>query len=346
MTQPSPRIDSDSFYSNYFGHQLDELEVLYEALVARPRREYLEQQKRPQGSADSAGPVSTIFLVGDSSMDNKHWLLSSERRVAATNGYETVLKPARSVPDVAYQVNSLLSRIYKDEVSSVFPELQLGPQSAGNPAPPRYVCINCAFEESTLEDRKTDELPPHDCFVRDHLTPDDILIISVGGNDIALKPTGSTIAAMGWLTMCSKKKNILDGSAWGLGRFETLLETRLQKFTNALTSKCKPRMVIPAMIYYPDERPEPGAWSNRVLKLIGYDKDPGHVQALIDYVFKAYMCQLRVPGSLVRPVAMSTVMNGKTKEDYVERVEPSAKGGAKIAQLFLRTIAQEPGLLI
>ena len=34
----------------------------------------------------------------------------------------------------------------------------------------------------------------HDEFVRDNIQPEDILICSLGGNDIALKPTCGTIS--------------------------------------------------------------------------------------------------------------------------------------------------------
>lgn len=57
-------------------------------------------------------------------------------------------------------------------------------------------CLNCAVEESTLSDRFNGELLAHDEFVRDNLRADDMILISAGGNDIALRPGAGTIANM------------------------------------------------------------------------------------------------------------------------------------------------------
>jgi hypothetical protein len=62
--------------------------------------------------------------------------------------------------------------------------------------------VNCAVEESTIGGRRQ-ELLPQDKFVRDHVKPDDIVIISLGGNDIALRPTCCTALNMMSLLCCS-----------------------------------------------------------------------------------------------------------------------------------------------
>ena len=49
---------------------------------------------------DGGRPI--IWLAGDSSLDNKHWLLG--QRVGALGGLEHVLNPPNSVPDVAHQL--------------------------------------------------------------------------------------------------------------------------------------------------------------------------------------------------------------------------------------------------
>ena len=66
-------------------------------------------------------------------------------------------------------------------------------QSAGLPV------FNVSFlftvEASTLNERCY-RLLPQDEFLRDNITRDDILIVSIGGNDVALLPTPCTIASM------------------------------------------------------------------------------------------------------------------------------------------------------
>jgi hypothetical protein len=79
------------------------------------------------------------------------------------------------------------------------------------------VCVNAAVEESTIGGRAAGALLPHDEFVRDHLSPRDVVIASLGGNDIALKPTLATVWHMLWLAKCARKGSIASDSAWGLG---------------------------------------------------------------------------------------------------------------------------------
>ncbi len=58
------------------------------------------------------------------------------------------------------------------------------------------VCsIMTAVEASTLNNRKNG-LFPQDLFVKEHLTKEDYLIVSVGGNDIALAPNSETQGAI------------------------------------------------------------------------------------------------------------------------------------------------------
>ena len=51
------------------------------------------------------------------------------------------------------------------------------------------------MEESTLNER-TFRLLSQDKFIQDHISEDDILIVSVGGNDVAWAPCPCTIASI------------------------------------------------------------------------------------------------------------------------------------------------------
>ena len=55
------------------------------------------------------------------------------------------------------------------------------------------------IEESTVGNRSAGLLI-HDAFVRDHITEQDYLVVSMGGNDVALRPTAGTIVSMLALT--------------------------------------------------------------------------------------------------------------------------------------------------
>ena len=153
------------FYDEYHGHTLDDLEVVANEL--------------PQGR-------STIYLLGDSTLDNKYWINSG--RQPACNGYERLMKT--SVPDVAYWMNREVER-----------------RGLGD----RFCCVNAAIEESTLGLRK-DGLLPHDAFVQGKLRSEDVLVVSMGGNDIALAPSCCTALNMATLLCCCPTK-ALEGAA-------------------------------------------------------------------------------------------------------------------------------------
>ena len=103
-----------------------------------------------------------IFFAGDSSLDNEYWF---EDRGRATNGYEHILSPPESKLDVAYHTNKIL------EARS-----------------PRWACVNTAVEATSLNDRAFGRLLEQGQFLRDRLTERDAVVISIGGNDIALAP--------------------------------------------------------------------------------------------------------------------------------------------------------------
>ena len=162
-------VSTADYYSEYHGHQVSHL-------------------KRVQTLLCTAGCEEFVYLAGDSSLDNKHWLfqchqchLTKEEQLSesinrsfvadASNGYEIVLQPPKMVKDVSYWLNYEAQRQYGA----------------------RKLCtIMTSVEESTVADRE-DGLLPQDTFIRDHITENDHLIVSVGGNDVALKPTIMTM---------------------------------------------------------------------------------------------------------------------------------------------------------
>jgi len=104
-----------------------------------------------------------IFLAGDSSLDNKHWFINNPDKGNPLNGYEEIIE-GNMTKDVSYQINSSLN---SDEILK------------------KYICINTAVEATTLESRKNSLQHHSDIFIKDNIQPNDILIISVGGNDVA-----------------------------------------------------------------------------------------------------------------------------------------------------------------
>lgn len=98
--------------------------------------------------------------------------------------YSNLLDPPRSKQDVTFWLNHFL-------------------QENNNSNTNRMAAINTAVEATTLNERVY-RLRPQDEFIRDNIQSDDILIVSIGGNDIALFPTPCTILSMAGL-LCLPK---------------------------------------------------------------------------------------------------------------------------------------------
>lgn len=250
--KPTP-LRSGEYYEQYHGHLPQHLCTVHAALRQRVRCEQY------------------IYLAGDSSLDNKHWFFSGwdtkeaqmERAAPFTaepvNGYEQVfVSPGRMVKDISFWLN----KAAEDRFGS------------------GKVCtMMTSVEESTMRDRQGQEGPQllaQDAFIREHLTTADSVIISVGGNDIALSPTVRTAVNMLLLTRMPQWL-IRSGWAPGFGYFVRLFHTNLRHLVAELTENQVPRKVLVCMIYYLDEKAT-GSWADSTLAALGYDRDPEKLQ--------------------------------------------------------------------
>jgi len=283
---------------------------------------------------------SIIFLAGDSSLDNKFWFNYS--RKPHVNGYEEVMEGSVK-PDVAYHFNAEAAR-------------------QGLP----FTTLNCAVEESSVGSRACGRMLDQDKFILEHIREEDVLVLSVGGNDIALKPTPFTILNMLALTYLCTSGPCIDQCAcgtalpiddcfcggvcgclssllaWplGMGYFIHLFKTRIEDFIKRLIGKRKPRMVVVCMIYYPCEIPQ-GGWADGTLGALGYNSNPARLQALIRAMYRLATQQINIPGTTVVAFPLFECLNSKNPEDYEQRVEPSVLGGLKMAQGILNVITSE-----
>lgn len=316
-------IPSARFYNTYHGHLPEDLERL-------------ESHLRGKGK-------SILFLAGDSSADNKYWFSDKAK---ALNGYESILRPPTSKRDIAHCVNAELQRRGRPDLAAV----------------------NCAVEESKVSSRDCGALLPQDRFIRDHISAEDILVVSVGGNDIALASSPCTISSMLALLCCSSASCIdrcaagcdiplvcdpfcCGGSCIGcmsnccacppgMGYFVHLFKTRIENYLLKLVEKKKPKIIGVCMIYYPCETAN-GSWADGVLGVLGYNKNPAKLQALIRSVFLLATSRIQLPGVEVVPIPLFEVLDGKCDADYEQRVEPSASGGEKLADLLLNHVLDD-----
>lgn len=271
MLRQEEKVKSSRFYNEYYGHKVRDLKVLYPVLRSHCQ--------------------SLIWTAGDSSLDNKYWFNDPRPSVGP---YSLVLDPPSSNADITYWFN------YLDQ------ERNSNTQNGKNKSS-RYT-INTAVEASTLNARSF-ALRPQDRFLRDNISSDDILIVSVGGNDVAMAPLPCTIASILSLVLflptsciergCVRGTVPLDDWCCGcgpstlsclcacppcLGYMVHLFGTRTRHYIQRLTAKTKPKKILVCMIYYPDERATP-SWAGPALAALGYNKNPRKLQAMIRKAF-------------------------------------------------------------
>lgn len=309
-------VPAERYYEEYHGHQVRYLKDVHTRL------------------REQAGASQFIFLAGDSSLDNKHWFFrpylgKAEQLSAASdfvgeavNGYEIALTPAFMVKDVCYWLN-----------------VECALRRAGSGVP-RVCAINTAVEESCLSQREKEGLLPQDEFICSHITENDILIVDVGGNDVALRPTLGVILNMAVLLYMTPIWAIRANLAGGLLYFIHMFRVRLRRYIEQLVSVRRPRKVIVCMLYYLDEV-SGGSWCDAVLSKLGYDANPEKLQAVIRKVYQFGVAKVAVPGVEVVPLPLFEVLDGKDTTDYVQRVEPSVTGGQKMAKAMAAAIFPE-----
>ena len=310
------RVDSQSYYDEYHGHKVQHLSHILPALRS------------------TTHPV--IWTAGDSSLDNKFWFHDT---AAAVGAYKNVLDPPRMKQDVTYWLNKRA----EDRQAS-------------------YVAINTSVEATTLNGRACCTLLAQDKFIKRNIQEEDVLVVSVGGNDIALMPAPCTICNMVLLQCCTPTACIEKTKpccsipcddcccscgcgcvaacttafpACCMGYFYHLFRTRIESYVKNLTSgPHRPKRIVVAMIYYPDEA-ETGSWADGTLGLLGYNSNPAKLQLLIRKTFEDAVSQIKIEGSTVLPLPLFEILDGKRSSDYCQRVEPSPSGGRKMADGIL-----------
>ena len=94
------------------------------------------------------------------------------------------------------------------------------------------------------------------------------------------------------------------------------------------------------MIYYPLQG-EQGSWADFALGLLGYDRNPARLQAAIRRIFEEATKHITIKGVPVQAVPLFDVLDPTDPTDYIERVEPSADGGKKMATAIMNRICGE-----
>lgn len=229
-------------------------------------------------------------------------------------------------------------------------------------------CINTAVEATSLNNRACCFLCSQDKFIQDNIREGDTLIVSVGGNDIALAPLLCTVLSMSAMVCCAPQiclekcacacppnlgfdagclccglpnciSSLLCGWPLGFGYFVDLFKNRVGNYVRRLVSKTKPKKVVICMIYYLDEHAG-GSWADGALSLMCYNWNPGKLQCAIRKVFELATTQIKIEGTEVVGFPLFEVLDGKNRDDYHQRVEPSPEGGAKMAAALMDVVLE------
>ena len=308
------RVEAGGFYAEWAGHRPRDLAGVLRGAAGRGAG-----AARRDSAADAALGKGrrVLWLLGDSSLDNKFWLqfCPPPRRAQALNGYERALRPGDLMHrDVCYWLN----RAALDAGLDV-------------------VCVNAAVEASTLGERGgacgRPRLLPQDRFVAENLLPDDVLCVSVGGNDIAMRPTLATVFSMLALVRAPPER-VESGCALGLQHFVRLFRDDMRRYVERVLDGRPVAAVAVCFIYYPCLEGQ-GGWADGALALLRYDRDPGRLQLIMREIFRQALSGLRIPGIRVVPIPLYESLDPADPGDYVARVEPSVLGGKKLARGIL-----------
>jgi hypothetical protein len=241
-----------------------------------------------------------IYLAGDSSFDNKYWLPDTNRpRVTSKYRQHSTREYARAKPDVAHWINEQTD----DSI----------------------VCVNCAVEEAAL----SDSLNAQDCVIQETITENDVLVVSIGGNDFALKPSILNSVLMASVLYLTPQLVIDWGYAYNLTYIINSLVSQLETYISTLLNNVTPKTLVICTIYYPCLHGH--GWADKFLALVGYNTHYTKIHSMIDAIHTKI--ESNFPNA--KCIALSDVLDYTNESDYIQRVEPSETGGRKMATAII-----------
>lgn len=296
-------VDAASFYRNYYGHVPEHLRVAYASLRTQ------------------SGERPLVFLTGDSSLDNKSYVLDCAA-LPAVGGWERILTPPRALPDVAAWLSRALD-------------------AAGLP----HGVLNCAVEEATAADLAAAPLVGAPAAVSRAITRTDVVVLSAGGNDVVLRPTLATVSALAAVLSCGSDAAIDRGDALGFATLRSIFCDKMQAVVDKLCAHAAPAAIVILFPYFPQvfsNTAAPG-WADTQLGLMGYNANPERLQRMMRAMFRHATRAIRAPSesTRIRHVPLFDVLDASAEsKDYISRVEPSGGGGEKIATRLAAEIAE------
>ena len=273
------KITPDKFYSDTNGHSPKYLQTICNKF---------RQNK------------NFVFLAGDFTLDNKKAI---SKYVEAVNGYEEILHPPESIPDITFHLNTFSSKLDN-----------------------KNLIINCTTGNNTLNEHDFSSkisMNQQDQIIIDNIKQDDILVISIGSNDIISKPTGDFISRL--MKVCPDQTEYVNYDE--LKYFAEYFYNNILTYIKQLCIKNVPKLIIICGAYFPSITKGKSMWSNQVLDLIDYNVYPSKLQSVLSYLYNESLTKINIDGYNIKYITYSDILDGSDDDYYYNRLYLSNKGG-------------------
>lgn len=301
---------------------------------------------------DSDAPL--IFMAGDSTLYNRHWV--AHNRHAQADVESSFHKPK------AEPVDKGLAQFLKEEDQFQLKDMTYWVSywlRSKTPTGSSPGVINVSVEERALKDSVDDfpkpEIARQDQLVRENLRSNDTLLVSIGGNDILLKPDIWMISAAAWMWLVMKVGHV-DRHTWGIRTFVGIFKDKVQDYIFSLLPEDNAKWPHKIMVMFPylpsyDKVKQSGhsdgghsqgsEWASPILEKIGYFDEAKRgqmVQVMREVYRQSYALQRELTQKLakIKPENPPRVimfagykwLDGSVPDAYEALVEPNILGGA------------------
>jgi hypothetical protein len=322
---------------------------------------------------------SINYLLGDSSLDNCHWFYTNKNEINSNENTKisnmlniSNISTISYLEDIEYWLN-YFHNLEQDNMYTV------NTAHEATTLYERYINKVTNLKENNLEENnflhKThynnqikdesnydiNEIYKTDRFTTDYIvqtlmTNNDNIIISIGNNDIAmsknhiLKNSLTTIIQK-WNSENSIEdikdlKDIKDIES-DLQNFIIHYKDNIKKYIKSITRFNKPKKILICTIYYFNAGESVDSfWGDKIIEQNFLCKPDLH-KSFINYIHENATEKLANELNLefkkttkVSAIKLSDVLDGTDPNDYKFRVEPSEKGGRKIANLIINKLKQ------
>lgn len=263
-----------------------------------------------------------IYFLGDSTLDNKHWVRN---------------KPQKSLP------------LFEKNLEYMLPDISFFMNKKLYENNEKYICLNFAVEENHLKNRNNSTnnnlipLNGWEDYVSSNLTENDILIVSIGGNDLALKLNIPII-----LNLCLSlflSDDLLRKNPYLIYYILDIYKNYLKQFLLDIIKYKKPKMIVLCGVYFPCIDYQ-DSWCKNILNIMKYNVPSyrKNIHCVLEMLFEEGLKSLNsenipeLEGIEIKYIPLYKVLNCEDKEDYVAGVEPSVQGGEKMAEAFYNSI--------